>query len=162
VTAFSASVINVLKKWIEKNFSDFRENPQLLEKFTDFIENVVAKSEHSKWAATLTDLLKEDAPHKLTSPSNSFHNQLPVPKSVLPKDLTKIETFGDVPHVELARQLTLFEARLFSKVTPNQLRSGYWSKENKTELSPDVVDLTNWFNKVTYNLHHNFGDTFPR
>lgn len=46
-------ILNVLKKWIEHNFYEVRENPEILADFEDFVENVVATTQTGKWGEVL-------------------------------------------------------------------------------------------------------------
>lgn len=56
----------------------------------------------------------------------------------------------ELPIKELARQLAIYEQKLFCKISPIELRSGVWSKPNKKELAPHVCLITAWFNKVIF------------
>lgn len=47
----------------------------------------------------------------------------------------------------LAAQLTIFERKIFTKITPSEIQAGGWSPK-KAEDSPRISQLTNWFNKV--------------
>jgi len=51
--------------------------------------------------------------------------------------------------VEMARQLTLIESDMFKSITPLELANSAWKKKNKAELSPSVVRMIEWFNKMT-------------
>lgn len=46
-------ILNVLKKWIEHNFYEVRENEEILKDFEDFVENVVATNQTGKWGELL-------------------------------------------------------------------------------------------------------------
>ena len=51
-------VINVLKKWVEVNFSDVLKNKPLLSKFKTFVEEIGTTPDYEKWRELLIELLK--------------------------------------------------------------------------------------------------------
>ena len=44
------------------------------------------------------------------------------PKVQLPRDINNIQSFLDIPPVEIARQLTIYEWKIFTQITPLELR----------------------------------------
>lgn len=48
----------------------------------------------------------------------------------------------------MARQLTLLSASLFAKLTPAEFCDKNWCRENKRELSPNILAIIAQFNKV--------------
>lgn len=51
---------------------------------------------------------------------------------------------------ELARQLTLIDWSIFSRITRAELKPGQWTGSMKHVLSPNVVDFTRRFNILTF------------
>jgi len=49
----------------------------------------------------------------------------------------------------MARQLTLIEKELFRAIRPPELVGAAFKKKNKSEISPNVVQMIEWFNHVT-------------
>ncbi|KAL6042210.1 hypothetical protein QOT17_024548, partial [Balamuthia mandrillaris] len=49
----------------------------------------------------------------------------------------------------LASQLTIIEQSIFRDISPLELLFGGWKKANKKELTPNIVRLIDWFNKIT-------------
>jgi hypothetical protein len=85
------------------------------------------------------------------SVEDQFVENPQTPKPYTPLDL-HIQCFSDLHPIEVARQLTLYEWKMFIKIEPPELRSGNWGKPNKLELAPNVVTQTTWFNKVSFSL----------
>ncbi|KAH9394014.1 RasGEF [Tyrophagus putrescentiae] len=50
---------------------------------------------------------------------------------------------------ELAKQLTLIDWSIFSRITCNELKPGQWTGSMKRILSPNVVDFTHRFNIIS-------------
>eukprot|EP00005_Dracoamoeba_jomungandri_P004793 CAMPEP_0174260044 /NCGR_PEP_ID=MMETSP0439-20130205/8791_1 /TAXON_ID=0 /ORGANISM="Stereomyxa ramosa, Strain Chinc5" /LENGTH=914 /DNA_ID=CAMNT_0015344173 /DNA_START=112 /DNA_END=2856 /DNA_ORIENTATION=+ len=64
------------------------------------------------------------------------------------KEATSI-TFLDVSPLELAEQLANIEQRLFLKIQPVELLFASWIGKNRKELAPNVVEIIEWFNKIS-------------
>ena len=79
-----------------------------------------------------------------------------IPKTILLKDLITSEnniTYFDILKIdskEIAIELTCISYNLFSKIKPQELLKGVFTKKNKKELSPNVVETTNRFNKLSF------------
>ena len=55
---------------------------------------------------------------------------------------------------ELAKQLTLIDWSIFSRITCNELKPGQWTGSMKHILSPNVVDFTHRFNIVSSQIFY--------
>lgn len=54
----------------------------------------------------------------------------------------------------LARQLTLIESKLFCAITKEELLHKNWNQDDKQTLAPNIINVTNHFNKVS-NIEYN-------
>ena len=70
------------------------------------------------------------------------------PPPELPRDLNEFEV-DDLPIVEFARQETLLEYAMYSKIQPKELLGLAWSKKKKEELAPNVLGLIRRFNSLS-------------
>lgn len=61
----------------------------------------------------------------------------------------KSTSFSDFHPLEVARQLTLLEFMLYSKIKPAELLGKGWSKPERNVTSPNVVALTTHFNSIS-------------
>lgn len=52
------------------------------------------------------------------------------------------------PSVEIARQMTLIESDLFKRIEPKECFGLAWSKKDKRDLAPNIVAISERFNKV--------------
>lgn len=52
------------------------------------------------------------------------------------------------PHQELAQALTCIEHELFVNLPEAELIGSGWKKKNKSKLTPHVVAMISWFNRV--------------
>jgi hypothetical protein len=83
---------------------------------------------------------------------NKLENNV-YPKAIIPKKIVNFFSFGEV---ELARQITLYEQKIFKKIQPKELLNLEWSKKNS--ISVNVKEMVSWFNRfssfVVLNIVH--------
>lgn len=146
----SLRALNVLKLWMEQYFYDFDNmivtrlvifmRDELTTKFSSFAKNL-KKTLYQK-------LISNDTKEE----SQTIFSQKPDPPILPPKlkILMKKEfSILDWSPKEIARQFTLLEMDLFSKIAPKECLSGAWSKKNKEKNSPNIVALTDRWNLTT-------------
>ncbi|KNC96346.1 uncharacterized protein SPPG_08247 [Spizellomyces punctatus DAOM BR117] len=80
-----------------------------------------------------------------TGPSS---NEFLPPPPVLPKSLKKLVLL-DIDPLELARQLTLIESKLFNAIQPLELVGQEWAKKNERSLAVNVRAMTRLANEIT-------------
>ncbi|CAG8502671.1 1002_t:CDS:10, partial [Dentiscutata heterogama] len=112
-------VFNIMKSWLENYYIDDKDS-YCLERIREFAQTTM--HEHMAFAAV--SLIK--VIDKRMIPNNTM---LP-PPSIKPKNLKKIK-FLDLDPLEIARQLTIIEAKLYNKIRPVECLNKAWSKETK-------------------------------
>jgi len=80
----------------------------------------------------------------------------PAPKSLLPKVKGTITKLSDIKTLELARQITLLEYKMFSKIQPQELCEAAWTKKDKETAAPNVLRLARRFNDVCFAIFFPF------
>eukprot|EP01102_Stenamoeba_stenopodia_P001613 TRINITY_DN1144_c0_g1_i1.p1 TRINITY_DN1144_c0_g1~~TRINITY_DN1144_c0_g1_i1.p1 ORF type:complete len:605 (-),score=138.63 TRINITY_DN1144_c0_g1_i1:105-1919(-) len=60
-----------------------------------------------------------------------------------------VKAFMDIPPIEVACQLTLYESTLFRKISPLELMHQSWNKKDG-KTSPNLLKLIKRFNEVSY------------
>lgn len=78
----------------------------------------------------------------LTAPVEEY------PRPIRPKTATF--SFLDLHPLEVARQLTLIEFKLFEKITPQELSHQAWNKKNAKDIAPNVTALIERCNEIAY------------
>jgi len=111
------------------------------------------QSNHNSPASQLTaaPMFDDSVPTTPTSvyvPSGASFVPPPKPLGKRPKDHRKV-SFIRIHPLEMARQMTLIEKELFRAIRPPELAGGAFKKKNKAELSPNVVQMIDWFNHIT-------------
>ena len=69
------------------------------------------------------------------------------PKAFFPKNNNF--TLLDLNPLEVARQMTLIETKLFRNIAPNECNGLAWSKKDAKERSPNILKMINRFNQVS-------------
>jgi len=72
------------------------------------------------------------------------------PDSIIPKQISDKFDILQWDPLELARQMTLIEYRAFKKIKPKECFNSSWTKPNKLIESPNIVELTERFNILSY------------
>lgn len=155
----SLRALNVIKLWLEHYFYDF--DNILVTRLVQFMSDELAPVPK---IVTFAKNLKKSLYQKLISndakeESQTIFSQKPEPP-ILPqkmKLLIKKEEFSvlDWHPKEIARQFTLCEMDLFSKIAPKECLSGAWSKKNKEKHAPNIVALTDRWNMTTQFISSN-------
>lgn len=70
------------------------------------------------------------------------------PKPIRPKTATF--SFLDLHPLEVARQLSLIEFKIFEKISPQEFSHQAWSKKNAKEVAPNIMALIERCNEVSY------------
>ncbi|KAL0491641.1 RasGefJ [Acrasis kona] len=164
-------VCEVIKYWINNHSYDFRSDSKLKRKFSDFIEQHVAKTKFDHLADNLRLALdgnffnhQIDSLNQITAftkKRDTFSNQkfatkkimvdsgLPLPKIKSKfKDLLGADQILDWPSLEIARQITLIEFDLFENIQPKECLSQAWNKPNRDQISPNIYAMMDRTNKM--------------
>mmetsp|Transcript_17679 Transcript_17679/g.26314 ORF Transcript_17679/g.26314 Transcript_17679/m.26314 type:complete len:813 (-) Transcript_17679:8-2446(-) len=138
-------ITNVVKLWTTEFSYDFVDESlnQLFEKFTA----EMSLDEHAKvFAERIRALLRQNRGMKIVQP------KVPpiLPSQKRSKKSGDALTLLDIHPTELARQLSLLDFKVFSRIRPVQLLRGSFSAKDKEKRAPDVVALINRFNRASY------------
>ncbi|KAF0428186.1 ras GEF [Gigaspora margarita] len=133
-------VFNIMKSWLENYYIDDKDS-YCLERIREFAGTTM--HEHMAFAAvSLIKVIdkrlqqRKDAVFKEMIPNNTMSP----PPSIKPKNLKKIK-FLDLDPLEIARQLTIIEAKLYNKIRPVECLNKAWSKETKEGEDGDGEEI---------------------
>ncbi len=143
----SFRVFNVLKSWLETYLKE-GEDERFLDRIGRFAsEEMAAFSPMSLASKQVLRLIErrqgegEMQVRKMVLPNSA-------PPPVLPKNLRKIK-FLDIDPLEMARQLTLLESKLYCRIKPFECLDKTWSKKESDRLAPGIKDTINTSNRIT-------------
>jgi len=115
----------------------------------DFIDSTLGQDGYLDMSRKLRQViqLKQKGGGYLTSTAISDVTPEPkLPKGYLSSDQL---TFVDMDELEIARQLTISESKLFYSIRPKELLNQAWSRRDGNEKSLHVLALINRFNVVS-------------
>lgn len=149
-------VVNIMKKWLDEYWYEDCSNKSiqiLLESMQAFAEQL--KRQNNPGHEKITKLVEAKLHFDETGSRRVIQN-LPTsaPQPILPRNLKKMKIL-DVEPIELARQLTVREFKLFEKITPYECLTRRQRKTRLRNVSIETPrhidafihnsnDLTNW------------------
>lgn len=134
-------VMNVMKLLVEKYWVNSYYDEGVLRKLISFVQ-----SPHVK-LFSISKILQTNLQSILSHEKVCFERQPSVPTSKPPPPLIKSYTMKkikllDIDYIELARQLTLKEFKLYSKITKYECLTKVWGK--KSGLNEDIQTITDF------------------
>ena len=161
------NIINLLILFVEIQDKYCREtlNSGLIEKIQSFLSTILVIHEindkYEKEILSSYNILKEIKNSEILKRTISRHNKIPF-ENLLPnkislndkiRDPNNPNSFFDIlkfDSKEIAVELTYISFKLFSKIKPKEFLKGVFTKKNKKELSPNITELSNRFNKLSF------------
>lgn len=145
---FFFSVFNVLKNWIETYFID--EDNMALDRLQRFA-NINMRDTLSFSADQLDKLIKKrqetDDQGGLRKMVLNLGVQAPAP--IVPKNMKRLKLL-DIDSLELARQLTILDFKLYSSIRPIECLNKAWSKDDdRGDIAVNVKSSIEFCNQVT-------------
>ncbi|CAI7641313.1 unnamed protein product [Penicillium manginii] len=148
-------VVNILKSWFDQFWMEPNDevNMDLMQRVHDFTKDSIATTK-TPGAPALIAVLEQrlrgqDTTNKRLVPTQNTAS----PQPIIPKNMKKLK-FLDIDPTEFARQLTIIESRLYSKIKPTECLNKTWQKKvgpgepepasNVKALILHSNQLTNW------------------
>ncbi|MBW0489347.1 hypothetical protein O181_029062 [Austropuccinia psidii MF-1] len=137
-------VINVLRSWIESHLSD-EDSESILARIDQFSQREMKDRMLSKQLALSCERRRSRGALSKMTTMNPPGNP---PPPILPRNLRKIK-FLDIDPLELARQLSLVESKLFCQIQVNECLGKAWPKEFAKEGTPNIKAMIDMSNALT-------------
>lgn len=141
-------VLNVLKMWVKNNYEDFASNAELLQSLHDFLP--VMREDFKNGLKDFEMLLERKAKGQQTnilSTATAHVGRPPVP--MIPKATTLISLL-DIDPLEIARQLTLLQWKIFYAIEPNECLDQAWNSKKLHHRSPHIRQMIQFSNFVSF------------
>eukprot|EP00761_Pharyngomonas_kirbyi_P000502 gb/GECH01000502.1/.p1 GENE.gb/GECH01000502.1/~~gb/GECH01000502.1/.p1 ORF type:complete len:780 (+),score=147.68 gb/GECH01000502.1/:1-2340(+) len=140
---------NVIKHWLENFLLDWTSS--MLRMLTSFIEYNMMKEKKplQVLGRTLRSAVERNLRRKGQEKVNVvFPNDPPEP--IVPREIltTKID-LSQIDELEIARQLTLMDQKIFFRIKPWELLNQSWNKKHLKHRSPNVVAMSKRFNETS-------------
>ncbi|KAI7869234.1 ras guanine nucleotide exchange factor domain-containing protein [Spinellus fusiger] len=140
-------VFNVMKNWLENYYSD--EDEPILAKLEFFTDTVVRDT--SPFAADQLNRLiqKRRELNANVNLKKLVPNTTSGPTSIMPKNISHIKILETDP-LELARQLSIMDFKLYSSILPIECLGQAWSKDDPdTNAATNVKQSIDYCNRLT-------------
>jgi len=141
-------VFNVIKTWLE-NFYNEEEDQHIIARIMEFAEITIRESMQFA-AEQLIKLVKK----RMDTDDNSQFRKMTLtlgsiaPPPILPKNMKRIR-FLDVDPLEIARQLTVMDSRLYIKIKPVECLDKNWGREDSENIATNVKASIEYSNQIT-------------
>lgn len=140
-------VSNFIRTWLEDLFEDFTENDSiLLKQLSEFMDSqMVVTDDNLAQLLKKTIAKKQEGKDKVVVKMTSSP-----PETLLVAKWSDSDTnIVDISPLEIARQLSLVDYKLFSNIQPKEFLSQAWSKEALKARSPNVRAMIKRSNDVS-------------
>ena len=158
-------VANVLKSWVREHMDHDEFDPDLLRRIADFATSTMRDPVQSPQIIKVVEERVNSSYYSHFSEADLFLFQLkgagprsvgnlapgPLPASIVPRGFRKLK-FIDIDPLELARQLTIMDGRLFSKITPQECLGKAWPKEYGSD-APNISAMIDMSNGVCFGFY---------
>ncbi|GAA6009704.1 uncharacterized protein JCM10292_003626 [Rhodotorula paludigena] len=138
-----ARVTNLLKAWVREYMDNEDLDRNLLERIREFAVNTMLEKGQSLQICKSVDERLQGAARRPVG--NLAPGPLPPP--ILPRNLKKFK-LTDLEPLELARQLTIMDGRLFQRITSQECLGKAWPKQFGSE-APNISAMIDMSNAVT-------------
>ncbi|GAB5585161.1 hypothetical protein Unana1_00061 [Umbelopsis nana] len=141
-------VFNVLKNWLETYFIE--EDALSLERLQKFTDSTI-RDTLSFSAEQLDKLIKK---RQETDDQGGLRKMVPnlcvtAPSPIVPKNMKRLKLL-DIDTLELARQLTILDFKLYSSIRPIECLDKAWSQDDaRGEVAANVKSSIEFCNQVT-------------
>lgn len=144
-TEVQKAVFKVLRHWVEDHFSHF--DNKLLARLELFIRNLPLSSPIAKNAQLVSMMIRKHQNKKGVDAMDP--NKMPAPKIKMETIFSSTLSFFDIDEEEIARQMTIKEWQLFSKIQSQELLNQAWDKTKLQHRAPNVLKMLDHFKKMS-------------
>ncbi|GAA5906795.1 hypothetical protein JCM8208_000042 [Rhodotorula glutinis] len=138
-----ARVTNLLKAWVREYMDNEDLDRELLRRIREFALSTMTEKGQSLQICKSVDERMQGAARRPVG--NLAPGPLPPP--ILPRNLKKLK-FNDIEPLELARQLTIMDGRLFQRITAQECLGKAWPKQFGND-APNISAMIDMSNAVT-------------
>ncbi|KAJ3443426.1 ras guanine nucleotide exchange factor i-related [Anaeramoeba flamelloides] len=144
-------VCNVLRFWILNYFSDFNERH--IDELQNFLLNIETKEGKTTTVKTLNSILLKKISGNTKKDRKISYSLAPIP--IVPKNIfSPTLTLDSIDEEEVARQLTLIDFEMYSKIKPSELLNLAWSKPKFKHRATNVLKMIEKFNEISLWVAH--------
>lgn len=139
----------MIKSWLEKYYNEEEDRPMLplLMQFTDTIVRESMQFGAEQLIKLVRKRMDAEDPGQIRKMTLNVRPQ-DMPASILPKNMKRLR-FLDIDPLELARQLTVMDFKLYSRIKPVECLDKNWGKGDSEHIAANVKASIEYSNQVT-------------
>ncbi|OZJ05193.1 hypothetical protein BZG36_02449 [Bifiguratus adelaidae] len=147
LTPVRLRVFNILKNWVENYYSE-ESDVSILHKIKEFTEGTMkeAMPVPATQLQKLIDLTL--APGDSVMRKMVLNVATPPPTPILPKSMKRLRLL-DIDPLELARQLTIMDSKLYNVIKPVECLDKAWSRDDVGNKAHNVKAAIEYSNQIT-------------
>ncbi|XP_067939422.1 son of sevenless homolog 1-like [Watersipora subatra] len=157
-------VLNVIRLWTDHHFYDFEQENKVLQQLEVFLDTIKGKVMR-KWVDSIVKIIQrkvdssvhfqglswESSESHLRPHSHKFKDEPPsVEWFIAAQDEPEKFNIVYLHPIEIARQETLIEFKLYKAVKPSELVGSVFMKKDRAVHSPNLMRLIRHTNRFTY------------
>ncbi|KAJ1560088.1 hypothetical protein HK405_008279 [Cladochytrium tenue] len=142
-------VLNVMKQWIETYYDEDDEDRAVLASMKHFAATEMAEEDTRLQLQLSSQLAKQVERREQGFLKKIVVTQMgrDVPAPILPRNLKRIK-FLEVDPLEIARQLTIIESKVYNRIQPVELLSKAWSGK-QSDVAVNIKAMIAMSNQVS-------------
>ncbi|KAI8339106.1 ras guanine nucleotide exchange factor domain-containing protein [Chlamydoabsidia padenii] len=133
-------VFNVLKNWLEVYYNE--EDQIILNRLMTFTDTTIRStlSFSTDQLERLIQKRKEGTEMDVGGLKKLVWTPQSIPQSILPRNPKKFKLL-DIEPIELARQLTIMDFKMYSSIRPIECLDKAWSRETPDDVAPTAINI---------------------
>eukprot|EP01121_Diplochlamys_sp_Union-15-3_P006231 TRINITY_DN1672_c1_g1_i1.p1 TRINITY_DN1672_c1_g1~~TRINITY_DN1672_c1_g1_i1.p1 ORF type:complete len:1125 (+),score=211.21 TRINITY_DN1672_c1_g1_i1:27-3401(+) len=144
-------VFNVFRTWMDKHWYDFSKDRVVIDTTKEFFDYVKSKPKFAKAVEKIIITLQKKTVEKRDEPGTRKYNfSQKTPRPILPQNVGPGGlSLMDISALEMARQMTLIEFDMWTKIQHWECLKQAWTKSDKEEKAPNICAMISRFNVVS-------------
>jgi hypothetical protein len=134
-----------MKNWLENYYID--EDFPLLARFEQFTNGIIRDT--FEFAANQLDRLIKKRIESSGSIKKIVQNKFTGPDPIYPKNITNLQQLHEIDPVEMARQLSIMDFKLYSSIRPIELLGKAWSDHDANGIAKNIKASIHYCNRLT-------------
>lgn len=138
ISPLRLKIMNFVRTWMRNAHKDFEGKEDLIDKLQQLIDRFVQFN--PTMGKNLQKMFQNLIAHAVST-QNKFSDEVTERIIMVERSNPKyVNVLQYHPH-EFAKQITLLQSELFRKVPYNEFLGNAWTKKNKEELAPNILNL---------------------
>ncbi|KAI7872904.1 ras guanine nucleotide exchange factor domain-containing protein [Spinellus fusiger] len=141
-------VFNVIKSWLDTYYNEEEDQPMLsvLMEFTKEHVQETMRFGYEQLAKLIKIRMDAEENGQIRKMTLNIRTEMPAP--ILPKNMKRVQ-FLEIDPLEIARQLTIMDFRLYNRIKPVECLDKNWGRGDADNIAANVKTSIEYSNQVT-------------